>query len=430
MARGTPVFVSDITTNTPPQLLTQISLSGKDELGFNERYLQKLIDDAPQILPVRDFYPTVTSLCSLGREIPVDLGGKSGYIDNLLVTNDAHLVLVETKLYRNPESIREVVAQTYQYGEAINAMSLMKLEECIRRGSQAGNALKAGETIRSRIQTLASEGKFPGLVEDFEDRLSTYIRTGEICYLIVADGIQASVERMTFWLNEIGGSAPHKFGLIELRFYKSGAGQSVVVPKTLLRTKEISRHVVVVNIQGAGEMVSAVVNDQTQKEGGGASTAPRPIKPAGPAMTKDRLLAAHKDAFPLTFAIVSELLDGLESLGLDSDARTATLQYGLRYPSEGGDFYPLVNLMVGKLYSQLSFRLITAIGDSAFVEYKRALAALAPFFSPEDADDPTKKLNSKVPPYDLLAGKVEKFVDAIKDIRDKALAALSASQEG
>ena len=425
MARGIPVFVSDIRTNTRPEVLTQISLSGNDAFVFKEDYLQSLIDDAPQILPVRDFYPTVTSLCSLGREIPVDLGSKQGYIDNLFVTNDAHLVLVETKLYRNPEGIREVVAQTYQYGEAINAMSLMKLEECLRRGYRTENTLKVGETIRSRIQTLSREGNFPDVVEDFEDRLSNYIRTGEILYLIVADGIRASVERMTFWLNEISGSAPYKFGLIELRFYKSADGKSVVIPKTLLRTKEISRHVVVVNIHGGDASVSAVVNEQTQTESGGISTSPRPIKFAGPALTKDKLLAASKDSSASAFVVVSELLDGLESLGLDSNAKASTLQYGLRYPREDGYFYPLVSLEVNKSYSQLPSKLVTYIGDSAFVEYKRALNSLAPFFHPMEVDDPAKKLNSRMVPYEALAGKVEKFVDAIAAIRDKALVALS-----
>ena len=80
------------------KLLMPISLSGKEAGSFPEKYLQELLDLEPRLLPVRDFYRTVTSLFSLGSEIPVDLGNQQGYIDNLFVTNDAHLVLVETKL--------------------------------------------------------------------------------------------------------------------------------------------------------------------------------------------------------------------------------------------------------------------------------------------------------------------------------------------
>jgi hypothetical protein len=87
---------------------------------YQEWLLQKLIDEHPGILPICDFCPGVANLFSLGREIPVDIGGGQGFIDNLLVTDDGRLVLVETKLWRNPEALREVVAQTLQYGMAVS----------------------------------------------------------------------------------------------------------------------------------------------------------------------------------------------------------------------------------------------------------------------------------------------------------------------
>src|ERR1700739_5036756 len=86
---------------------------------YQECFLQEVIDKWPNILPICDFYPTVTSLCSLGREIPVVTGGTEGFIDNLLITNDGHLVIVETKLWRNPEAMRDVIGQTLQYGMAV-----------------------------------------------------------------------------------------------------------------------------------------------------------------------------------------------------------------------------------------------------------------------------------------------------------------------
>jgi len=423
MARGIPAFIADIVGRSPPELLRPISLWGKDEQSFQEDYLQELLDNSPQLLPVRDFYPMVTSLCSLGREIPVDLGNKQGFIDNLFVTNDAHLVLVETKLHRNPEGIREVVAQTFQYGEAINAMSLMQLEGCIRKGLKQGNALRPEQTILARVQELAASGEVSELIEDFEDRLETHTRTGEILYLIVADGIRASVERMTHWLNEIGGSAPHKFGLIELRFYKSSDGRSVVIPRTLLRTKEISRHVVVVNIQGAGATVSAVVNEMAKTESGGTSITPRPVKAAGPPMTKDRLLAEAKAKSDTAHEVLRELILGLESLGLDSKATPETFQYGLKQGDD--DFYSLLTLQLPSMYSNLPTKLIATIGDTAFVEHKRAMNAVAPFYRPEEVDDPSKKVNGLAPPYECLAGKVSDFVAVIGATRDKVVAALS-----
>ena len=72
-----------------------------DTNRYNEDLLQKLVAECPSLLPVKDFLPTTTSLYSLGVEIGVDIGGQSGYIDNLLITNEGRLVIVETKLWRN-----------------------------------------------------------------------------------------------------------------------------------------------------------------------------------------------------------------------------------------------------------------------------------------------------------------------------------------
>lgn len=433
MALGTPAYIADLGSESPSiELLNALPLSESQVQDKERAFLQRPIDLAPQLLPIQDFYSRVTSVCSLGMEIPVDVGGgRIGYIDNMFVTNDAHLVLVETKLHSNREAFRDVVAQVLQYGIAISGMSVPDFEACLHKSAiadsdpAAASKLKSRETIMGRVDALAGENKFPDMVHDFEDKLESYLRTGEMLYLVVSDEIHASIKKMTDWLNNIGGSNPYTFGLIELQFYKSGDGKSVAVPRTLLRTKEIARHVVVVNIDWVAKTAKQVRNEQTQSEGGGMSLTTRQVKNDGPPMTKDRLLAEAKAKSDKAHAVLSELLSGLESLGLDSRATSTTLQYGLL---QENDFYPLVGLYVLSLYSHLPTRLIATIGDSAFVEHKRALNALARFYRPGDVDDPGKKMNELNPAYESLAGKVSDFVAVIGATRDKAMAALSAER--
>jgi len=69
--------------------------------------------------------------------VPVDIGGTEGFVDNLLITNDGYIVIVETKLYRNPEATRDVVTQTLQYGMAVGQLPISKLEASIRQGQNA-----------------------------------------------------------------------------------------------------------------------------------------------------------------------------------------------------------------------------------------------------------------------------------------------------
>jgi hypothetical protein len=125
--------------------LSAISHRRTDPDAFHESLLQELIDATPSVLPVREYLPSSNALFSLGREIPVELGAGQGLIDNLLVTNDGYLVIVETKLFRHPEGIREVIAQTLQYGMAVGQMSVMELESRIRRGMSP--ALAGRESI-------------------------------------------------------------------------------------------------------------------------------------------------------------------------------------------------------------------------------------------------------------------------------------------
>src|SRR6266853_4456842 len=113
MTFGVPLLLSGNMTGT---LLPRATMQSDSAQAYQECALQEVIDRWPSILPITDFYPSVEGVCSLGREIPIPVAdGAEGYIDNLLVTDDAHLVIVETKLWRNPEALREVIAQALQY---------------------------------------------------------------------------------------------------------------------------------------------------------------------------------------------------------------------------------------------------------------------------------------------------------------------------
>ena len=422
MAYGRPALVANFEMTTPPKVLHRIAYNSAASYPFKEDYLQWLLDTTPELVPVRDFFPTVISLFSLGREIPVDVGNRQGYIDNLFVTNDARLVLVETKLYRNPEGIREVVAQTYQYGAAISAMSFIEFEGALRKGMKGGAELKPGETIAARVRGRQTGGDQIGVVDDFEDRLATNIQRGEVLYLIVADGIHASVERMTSWLNEYGGSAPHRFGLVELRSYMTGAGTAIVIPRTLVRTKEISRHVVVIESRTT-EPVTATVEDRTGTASGAVAITQRTVKTSGPSLTKDRLLADLLARSPKAYELATALIAGLEAAAFDSRGTATELQYGFTFPPGDGDLFPIVSLTVSGAWSYLRTKVIDAIGDAKLSDFKRRLSQIAPFFNLEEIDDPKKQFGHPVK-YEALTERVDIFVNALTESRTVAIDAM------
>lgn len=380
---GSPVVFAN-TDQRQFVALSSISARRDDPNSFNESLLQELIDATPNVLPIREYLPSTTTLFSLGREVPVDLGANNGYIDNLLVTNDGYLVIVETKLYRNPEGIREVIAQTLQYGMAIGQMPIMQLEARIKRGQSP--ALRLEENIRDCVLRVANEQNISAtLADDFEEAVERHLRRGEILLLIVSDGIHVGVERVTHWLNEQGNSSPFKFGLVELKFFTHGS-EVLVMPRTVLKTREVSRHVVVVDIRPqAGAEASAVVQDNFQNTSGGRVQEIRAVKSGSPPLTRIQLL---QRASPADSSNISELIEELEGNGFDQRSTSNYLQFGFTFPSDGGDFHPLIYLGPDNLWTQVLKPLRDRMTDAELKEFRLAANNFGIFYRPDQIDKP------------------------------------------
>ncbi|HEY3242784.1 MAG TPA: hypothetical protein VGM03_05475 [Phycisphaerae bacterium] len=74
---------------------------------FDEKFLQNLLAENPELLPVHDLRDDVGTPVLIGREVSA---GASCWIDNLYLTTGGYVVVVETKLWRNPEARREVLS--------------------------------------------------------------------------------------------------------------------------------------------------------------------------------------------------------------------------------------------------------------------------------------------------------------------------------
>jgi len=417
MARGTPALLSG-KENPFVSNLRPISFARDDLASFDEALLQKVIDQSPGILPIHDFYPAVTSVCSLGREIPVDLGGKQGYIDNLLVTNDGHLVLVETKLYRNPEALREVIVQTLQYGMAVSQMPLLELEACIRRGDKSGALLRGDETIQERVYGQVDLGLMAGVSDNFEDALERYIRTGEILLLVVADGIHTSVERITHWMNDKDKNSPMTFGLVELKFFELSNEQKVVIPKTLLRTREVSRHVVIVDIRNETPAISTtLVIDDTQ---GKKTKEARLVKVATAPLNKQSFLQLLSDGDRQAAALLVEQL--IES-GLEERGTNSTLKFG--FTSDGGEYHTLVILDKSGIWAGPLKKDADRIGFDGIQEFRRDVNHYGAFYREDQMARPDS-FGCAVKYKQLVQS--SEFVAFLANFREKLLSLMVSDQ--
>src|SRR6266852_4679464 len=79
-----------------------------------EALLQRLIQTAPECLPIRAIDPAFIGLRAVCTELPLreDVGR---FADNLLINADGRICLVECKLATNAEADRDVLAQLLDY---------------------------------------------------------------------------------------------------------------------------------------------------------------------------------------------------------------------------------------------------------------------------------------------------------------------------
>lgn len=211
---------------------------------YDEAWLQSTLYNHPECLPVAELEPGFGQLVSICRELPTE----HGPIDNLLMTPQGDIVLVEAKLWRNPQMRREVVAQALDYATCVFRWDYEALEQAV---------LRTEDARRNRNRTLYGMlgNEAVATEEAFIDAVNRNLKRGRALILVVGDGIRSETERLAGLLQTHAGQH-FTFGLVELAVYRSPATDStLIVPRTLAKTVMIERGIV--SIAPDGLVVSA-----------------------------------------------------------------------------------------------------------------------------------------------------------------------------
>lgn len=216
---------------------------------FKEQWLQKLLQDSPQLLPVAEIDAIYAPLVCIGREVAT----AAGYIDNLYISPKGYITIVETKLWRNPEARREVVGQIIDYAKELKQFSYERLDKAVR----SYNKSYFGKE-RNLFKTMVEHQL---LKEDdealFVDLVQNNLFNARFLLLVVGDGIRDGVWRMTEFLNSTPNML-YNIGLVELEVYRLTGDEKLVVPNLLMKTSTVERGVFRVE-QGA--VVQATLED-------------------------------------------------------------------------------------------------------------------------------------------------------------------------
>lgn len=244
----TPLFIQ----NDEVYRLERISFHEK---VYSESWLQKLLFGHPSLIPVDEIEPIFEGLIPLGMEVPTD----AGLIDLIFMNPDGYLTLVETKLWRNPEARRQVVAQIVDYAKQVAEWSYDNLKNAILKAQVSGT-----DDTDDPMLALANEYSEEVDEKRFIDRVSRNLRLGRFLLLIIGDGIHEDVENLANYLQQ----TPHigfTLGLVELAAFHlnpQDENSLFIQPRVLARTREVTRAVVEIRGSIAPSQVQVTIPDE------------------------------------------------------------------------------------------------------------------------------------------------------------------------
>ena len=243
-------------TNDGQKILERIYIT--KETGYNEDWLQNVLYKSPNIILNDELFDDDETIIPIGREIPTE----AGYIDLLLVTNKGRVVIVETKLWKNPDMQRTVIAQVIDYAKCINNWTIEDFERWLLFNLRKEK--KEFESIEKYIESFGTIGYI-----DFLERLSNCLEHGNFLLLIVGDKLAANLILLK---NSIRGNENLEFqiGLMEMQIYKEN-DELLFSPDVVGRTIEETRGIIKIQYEEKKPVVNIIPDsteinkEQTQK---------------------------------------------------------------------------------------------------------------------------------------------------------------------
>ncbi len=197
---------------------------------YDEQFIQRLAFDYPQCLPIAEIDRSYEGLVPICKELYTPVG----YLDALYITQTGRLVVLEAKLWRNPEARRKVVAQILDYAKELSRWDYEDLQR------EVSKCLKAKGNVPYELVARA----YPDLDEaQFVDEVQQSLRRGRFLLLIIGDGIREGAAAIANFLESVG-RLEFTFGLVEVALYSHSEMGLLVQPRVIARTVELQRVVI------------------------------------------------------------------------------------------------------------------------------------------------------------------------------------------
>lgn len=208
-----------------------------------------------ELLPLEQVEPGAGKFIPVCRELPLPKSGGTVYLDVFGVTSAGRPVLVECKLWRNPQARREVIAQILEYAALLRGWSYADLTARLKAklGWDGANPLYSQAAAHG---CLLSEA-------DFTDAVSRNLRNGDFHLIVAGDGIREDAQAIAEHIGDKGA----RIALVEFQRWEDSEGNRLIVPSVPFRTTVV-RQRILVDAEGTALRVSSdeEIEDEVRAE--------------------------------------------------------------------------------------------------------------------------------------------------------------------
>ena len=222
--------------------LDRVPLTGADsDDEYSEGWLQDLLYRFPQTLPIAEIDDSFAGIIPVRKEMNTPVGP----VDVVYITPNGRPVIVEAKLWRNPEARRRVVGQVLDYAKELNHWNYERFDAAVRSArrveDRSANPMGLFEVAHQAISSLDEPR--------FIDSVTQSLQRGDFSLLIVGDGIREGVGAIAQFL-EGHGTLHFTFGLVEMAIHRMPDAAHLVQPRILAQSTIIRR--TVIQLEGSG----------------------------------------------------------------------------------------------------------------------------------------------------------------------------------
>lgn len=364
---------------------------------FTEPEIQEILRLHPELLAIDQIDSLFSPAVCIGREVRA---GK-GYIDNLYISPSGFITIVETKLWRNPQARREVVAQILEYAKELTQWTHAQLDNVVEDYAKEFKLQK----LESLAAFVADRTDEEIEEQQFADAVARCLRGGKFLLLIVGEGIRENAEDLIAYLSQTPGLG-YNLSLVELSCYRLDSKELLLIPRTVAQSKEIERAVVMIELAPAAAHVRVKVEPPVVQQHGGKRSSLSEGE-----FNRGLREALRNNVSPRFFTF----LDDLQKLGIHRDYKRANVS--LRYEPKREDSETLSVLSVSKdaflwagfwLANQLNK---SHVSDELAERFWQKLAEIDARFAPCD-----KKDRKNFVPIPDIVDRLPEIVSAVDEL--------------